>query len=209
MRISDWSSDVCSSDLQDDDLRTGSGLARDPHMTARLVDEAMDLAESQPAAPADVLRREERFERPPQHLRRHAGAGVGDAGLDIGPRRQLPRAEPDVPGRYPQPAAVRHGVPRIDRQVQDRGLELPRIDPAGPEIRLQLQHDLDRLADGAPQQLVEFVDQPVAADGFGTQALAAGEGEQLAGQTLAQIGTAPSELKSLMRISYAVICVEK
>src|SRR3546814_3957103 len=105
MRISDWSSDVCPSDLVLDDQQRarlaadfgylrfrllrllgngqkypyGRSFARpavDFSMPARLGNEAIDLAQTQAGALADFLGGEKRVESPCLHLRRHPLSGI-------------------------------------------------------------------------------------------------------------------------------------
>ena len=64
-------------------------LGVDPHLPARLPHEAVDHRQAEAGALADGLGGEERVEGPGDHLRRHAGAGIGDAEREVLPRRQV------------------------------------------------------------------------------------------------------------------------
>src|ERR1043166_4968551 len=61
------------------DRGTEADFRLDPRIAARLLDEAVDHAEAEPAALADLLRREEWLEGLGECLGRHAGSGIGDA----------------------------------------------------------------------------------------------------------------------------------
>jgi hypothetical protein len=106
-------------------------LALDVDLAARLLGEAVDLAEAQARALVDRLGGEERFEDLHQRLGRHAGAVVGDVdgdegaagggmATDGGHAAGVARRDPDRP-------AARHRVPGVDDHVEDRGVELAGI----------------------------------------------------------------------------------
>ena len=65
--------------------RSLPGLAVNLNVPARLLDEAVDHAQAEPGAGAGRLGGEERLERAPAHLFRHARSGVGDRDQDIMP----------------------------------------------------------------------------------------------------------------------------
>ena len=79
------------------------------------------------------------------------------------------------------PVAV-HRVARIDRQVDDRILQLVRVDEHRPRASSAKIGDLDPLAQRPVQQLAHAADQDGAVDPLGHQRLGAGEGQQAAGQ---------------------------
>ena len=62
-------------------------LAVDRHMTARLLDEAVDHGKPQPRAAAHPLGGEERVERLFDHIARHSAPGIGHRDHDIVSRR--------------------------------------------------------------------------------------------------------------------------
>ena len=72
-----------------------------------------------------------------------------------------------VGGLDRQPAAVRHGVARIDREVEDRVFELAGIGMGAPQPAGQHGLDADRLAERAAQQLGHAGDQLLASSGSG------------------------------------------
>ena len=57
-----------------------------------------------------------------------------------------------VAGRHRQPAPVRHGVGRVDAQVEQDLLDLPHVGLDVPGGRIEDRHDLDVFADHAAQQ---------------------------------------------------------
>ena len=66
-------------------------LGLDARMAARLLDEAIDHAQSEAGALAHVLGGEERLEGACQHVRRHPDAGVADRDHHVLPRLDLRR----------------------------------------------------------------------------------------------------------------------
>ena len=165
-------------------------------MAAGLRDEAVDLAEPEAAALADFLGGEERLEGAGPNFRRHALAVVGDGdcheipGRDVGHQLGAAGVDPLHAGTDPQCAAARHRVARVDHQVEQRGLELRRVDIGRHRAGRQVYLELDRLRTGAAQYRLELADQPVDVVDFGAQRLAPREGEQLLGQLGAAFGGA-------------------
>jgi hypothetical protein len=56
-------------------------------------------------------------------------------------------------------AACRHGILGVDSQVHDHLLELTPVPHYVGEIRIQLHHDLNILADGPAEQFLETLQQ--------------------------------------------------
>ena len=112
-------------------------------------------------------------------LPRHADAGVGDADHDILAGRHLglpgrvALVEMGVGGLDRELAAVRHGVARIDREVEHRDLQLVGIDMHAPQPARQHRLDRDLLAERAPQQVGHAGDQPVDVEDLGIERLLA------------------------------------
>ena len=159
----------------------------DPDLATGLLGEAVDHRQAESGALSDRLGGEERVEGAGDHLRRHAGAAVADAQRDVLPGRQLalarrPLVEPAVAGLDGQPAAGRHRVARIDAQVEQRVLELARVDEGAPQPAGRDHLQRDPRTDGAPDQLLEAGDEAVRVGRSRRQRLAAREREQPVGQ---------------------------
>ena len=103
---------------------------------AGLLDDAVDRGQAEARALADFLGREERLEDLVDDVGRNAGAGV--AHLDqhvVGARHALVGeraafARRHVGGAHGELAAVRHGVARVDREIDDHLLELGEVRPS-------------------------------------------------------------------------------
>ena len=74
--------------------------------------------------------------------------------------------EAGIAGLDHQCAALRHGVPRVDREVEKGTFQLTRIDfglPQSPSTRCLY---LDRLAQSPAEQVYHATDQGVGIDGL-------------------------------------------
>ena len=157
-------------------------------MAAGLLDEAVDLRQAEPRAVADILGRVERLEGMGLNLLGHARAGVGDgdhdvlARHDLGLCRGIGLVEIGVGGLDGELAAVRHGVARIDGEIEDADLELVGIGQHPPQPAGQHGLDGDLLAQSAAQQFGHAGDKAAGIDRLGVERLAAREGEQPLGE---------------------------
>ena len=88
-----------------------------------------------------------------------------------------------VVGRDAHHALAIHRVAGIDREIDDRILELVRVDIGRPGVAREIDLDADALADRAVEQVRHAADQILAVDPLGQQRLGAGEGQQAAGQS--------------------------
>ena len=101
-------------------------FAVDLNVPARLLDETIDHAETESGAGACRLGGEERLERAPAHLFRHARSRVGDRNQDIVPganiriRLRIVGIKTRMRDFDRQSSAVRHRVPGVDRKVEQR-----------------------------------------------------------------------------------------
>ncbi len=178
------------------DRRAQPDLAVDLDVAARLLDEAVDLGQAKPGAVADLLGREERLEGARDRLPAHADAAVGDcghdilAGHDLGLGGGVDVIEIGVGGLDGQPPAGGHGVAGVDREIQDRDLELVGVGMDRPEPPGQHGLDRDLLADGAAQEIRHAGDQPADLDRLRLERLLPGEGEQALGQRGRALGAA-------------------
>ena len=158
-------------------------LRVDAHLPARLPHETVDHRQTEPGALADGLGGEERIEHASDDLGRHAGAVVRHAQRDVLAGRQLavsggPLVEPLVGGLDRQAATIGHGVARVDAQVEQRVLELRRIDAGRPEAAGADHLQFHRRPDGSADQLFHAADEPVDIGRLRVEGLPPREGEQ-------------------------------
>ena len=105
-----------------------AGPALDARGAARLARHSIDHRQAEPGSLADFLGGEEGLERALDDFGRHAGSGVADGELDIVAVLELGVARHfDLRSSRSQDSPVGHGVARVDREVEDRDLELGRI----------------------------------------------------------------------------------
>ena len=117
----------------------GDGRAAPRHAfhrgrAAGLAGEAVDLRQAEAGALPHLLGGEEWLEDAADDLGRDAGAAVGYAQGDefAGDAQRIAFVHGDVVGRDREAAAAAHGIARIDREVEQRQLELAVIDGDGP-----------------------------------------------------------------------------
>mmetsp|Transcript_4209 Transcript_4209/g.7600 ORF Transcript_4209/g.7600 Transcript_4209/m.7600 type:complete len:452 (-) Transcript_4209:48-1403(-) len=85
-----------------------------------------------------------------------------------------------------QLAVMGHSIARVDREVEDHGLHLARVDEAIPQTALDDRLDLDCFAQSPSQHVVHAVQQPPNVLRFRFQRLLTAESQQLR----CQVGTA-------------------
>ena len=130
-------------------------------------------------------------------------AGVGDrqqhilSGLDLRLMARIGLVKHGVGDLDGQPAAVRHGVAGIERQVEHGAFHLGRVGQGVPQAAGDDGLDLDALAERAAQHLGHVLHLPAQIHHPGLQWLAAREGEQLAGQRRGPIGAMQGVLQPL------------
>ena len=96
--------------------------------------DAVDRREAEPCALAGLLGGEERLEDPSLRLRVHPGTGVRHGQHDVATRLgngvapHVGFVHLDVRRLDNEVSPLRHGVARVDREVHDDLLELPRVD---------------------------------------------------------------------------------
>ena len=140
-------------------------LQRD--MAAELAHEAEYLRQAEAGAAADRLRREERLEGAITHLGRHAVAVVAHrqrdvaAGLRVRIAAQPGGIQRRPPRRDRDRAAARHGIARVQRQIQQRGFQLRGIGPPRRQVLLEIELERHRLAERALDQRREALHQLV------------------------------------------------
>ena len=147
------------------------------HLAVRLAAEGEDLAHPEPGALTRRLGGVEGVEHAFEHLRRHAAAGVdhlhrqrGGLFLLVGQGADRQRAMP------------LHRVARVDREVEERVLELLPVDPAGEAGAVEVERQRDAVADRAFDQLGEARDAVVDHDHLRPRRFGTRKSEQAAGQ---------------------------
>jgi len=129
---------------------------------------------------------EKRFERAARNFGRHAGAHVRhrDRHVITGDDAFVAviewLVEHGIRGRDRQAPAACHRIPRVDGQVEQRVLQLRRIDQAAPQHRVLRDFDLDGFAERPLQDRRHPADQLVHVGDLRPQRLLAGESEQAA-----------------------------
>ena len=97
-------------------------------------------------------------------------------------RPRVVLVEVDVGGCDGQRAAVRHGVPRVQREVHDDLFHLAAVGLHERQLRLEAQHDLHVFLDEAAEHRPHVGDDDVQVEQRRLDDLLAAEGEQLARQ---------------------------
>ena len=94
----------------------------------------------------------------------------------------------DIGGAHRQRAAIRHGIARIDGEIDDHLLELVDVDLDQAEIAAMHDLELDLLAEQPAEQIAEIGDDIGERQDFRAQRLAARESQKLAHQIGGAIG---------------------
>jgi hypothetical protein len=147
-----------------------------------LLDESVHLRKAEPGSLR--LGGVERLEHLALRIRRHAAAGVAQRDQHVVARRDfficraVALVEEAVRGFDRQLAAIGHRIARVDRDVENRALELVAIHRDPPEPAREDRLDSDTLAERAPQQLGHAGHQLVRIQRLGLERLPAREGEQ-------------------------------
>ena len=155
---------------------------------------AVHHAQAEAGALADVLGGEERFEGAGGDIRGHAGAGIGHgnhdvlAGSDVAMLLRIGLVECRIADLDRQPAAVGHGVARVEHQVEQRRGQLPGIDAGQPQLPIEQEFTFDMFAEGSSQQLFHAENLPADVDVLWHQGLLARERQQAPGQLRATFG---------------------
>ncbi len=134
---------------------------------AGLVCKPMHHGQSETAAFAALLGGEERLEDAFQHVRFDARSGVDHADahefarFDMRVIKAECRVNANVTRLQSEPAALRHRIACVDRQVENGVFKLSRIHPCMPQIGCEHGVNLDGLAQRTLQQLAESAEQPI------------------------------------------------
>jgi hypothetical protein len=141
------------------DCRAGAHLAVDFDVSARLLKEAVNHREAEPRALVFSFGCKERFVDPLQNVWGNAGAGISHGDHHILPSCQfimlsdVHLVEEGIAGLDCQSALAVHPIPGVDREIQNRILELIRVDQAIPKTTGDYRLDLDLPAEGPTQHL--------------------------------------------------------
>jgi hypothetical protein len=161
---------------------------------AVLLDGAVHHGEAEARAAPGPLGGEERLEQVRAHLAAHPGPLVGHREERVragarDARGHLPAAvDPDVRRLDGELAAGRHGVARVDRQVDQDLLDLPRVEGDRRQRLAADDPQLDVLADEAQDHLLGAQDDLVEVEDLGGDDLLARERQQVAGQRRRRLG---------------------
>ena len=192
------------------DRRALPNLRVEPDLTAGLAREAVNHRQAEAGAFAHRLGGEERLEHLGHEVGRHAGAGVGHADAEVLPRRHVVLAgtdlvHPPVGGLDGDAAAIRHGVARVDAEVQQGVLQLARVDQSWPDSRQAHHFQMDMRADRTADELLHVGDQAVHVRGLGVEGLAPGEGEEAVRQGSGALGRALGHRHVAVEVAHAAL----
>jgi hypothetical protein len=155
---------------------------------ARSGDDAVNGGQAEAGALAFGLGREERLEGAFEGCLAHTGAVVGDAEPHVAARLcavsrpglvfiDHDRVDADV-----DRAAGRHGVARVDHEVEQDLFDLPGVGSDGPRMFSEIRPDLDVRADCAPEQLLDARQHGVEVYDLRLNDFCTGEREELPGE---------------------------
>ena len=178
----------------DPEHRARADLAFSKDVAAGLLDDAVHRGQAKPCPLADLLGGEERIENLVDDLRRDARAGVGDFDQHVvGGRHALVAIRRaflrgDVGGAHRELAAIRHGVARVDREIDDHLLELGDVGLHRPQVAAEHGFQLNLLADQTAQQHVELGNHVIEIEHLGPQRLPPRKRQQLPHQARRPVG---------------------
>ena len=172
----------------DADRGAAPELALDDRGPTRLFGEPVHLTETQPGPLSGIFGCEVRIEDVRKNFWRNAGAAIHQFDGDEFPAQPIDfcfAGKAYVTNRERQNTAVRHGVPRIDTEIQQRELELDRINAGATSTIRSERLCLDISAQGPFEHLADTRQGFREVDDFRLERLAAREGQQLTRQLLA------------------------
>ncbi len=169
-------------------------LGADADGPAGFADDPVDSGQTEAAALADGLGREERLEDVRDDIGAHAGSRVAHRELD-----ELSRADLRVQAGVVlvefggacldgQRAAAGHRVAGVDGEVQEDLLHLAPVCSDPGQVRCQLDPQLDVLTDASGQQVVDIGDDGVELEGLPVDRAPPPEEQQLVGQPSGSLG---------------------
>src|SRR5262249_21481240 len=143
----------------DADRGTPPELALDDRGPTRLFGETVHLAETQPGPLSGTLGCEVRIEDAGKNVGSNAEAAIHQFDSDefaTQPINFRPAGKAYVTNRERQNTAVRHGVPRIDPEVQQRELQLAGVNASATSTIRSEYLDLDISAQGSSEHLADM-----------------------------------------------------
>src|SRR5215469_12995874 len=188
-------------------------LAADRGRAAGLLCKPVHHAEAETGAFARLLARKERLERPRQHFRGHAGAGVVNlkAGKLGGRVRLAPERtarQSGIEGTHPKQTAGRHRIARIYRKVDYGKFELSGIGINLPQIGCKIGFDPDPAPDRASQQLSHLAQDVVEVQTNNRERPSSGKGEQLAGQFLGALDSGERHFYPRLQLLFSLVTAQ-
>ena len=117
----------------------------------------MDHAQAQATALADVLGRKEWLESPIDYIGWHSASGIAYRQEYILAWRRLGKlggsafGDAQVAGLDQELPAFRHGIACVDREIQQRTFQLPRIDGRQMQVFFESGFYVYAVAQGSPQ----------------------------------------------------------
>ena len=131
-----------------------------------VIDHAVNDGEAEPGAFAAFLGGVERLENVRLYLLADPGAGIDDAdedvALGIGPAERFAQLFPGSDaGRERDRAVVRHGVARVDAEVEQHLVDLAPVGLGQRQARLQLEQEIDRLGESGGQHALHLLGEDV------------------------------------------------
>ncbi len=163
-------------------------LGVDSHGPVGLRDDPVHGGQPEAGSLALRLGGEERLEDPLDDLLRYPYPGVTDLEADVAAWREVGPVGcvcfvhvrvGGLQGQYP---AALHGIPGVNRDVDQHLLDLAAVGQHRAEIRRQAGDQLDMLTERADKQLLQVGDHVIEAEHARLDHFAAGEGQQLASQ---------------------------
>ena len=179
----------------------GASLARlavDPDVAVALLHDAVGRREAESGAVADRLGGEERLEDLGLGRRIHAAAGVAHRHEHVRSRTHhssgmpvaVVAAQHHRRGLDREAAALRHGVTRVEREVDDHLLELRAVGLHPAELGGEAQHELAVLAHQPAEHRLHVHEHRVELEHLRLEELPAGVGEQLPADVGGAVGGA-------------------
>src|SRR6516162_5940867 len=146
-------------------------------MATRLFDKTVDLAQPEARSGPRRFGGEEWIEGTSDDLPLHACASIADRdhhelpGIDISVVPAIGIIKISICGLNGDLAALRHGVTRVDGNVENRALKLVRVGIGGPQAACGYDLDLEVLAERRSQEIRHAGDHLVDVDRFGCKRL--------------------------------------